>query len=306
MLRNRRGESKGVLRLLTNKKGEFGLISLLALLFGSILIASAAVLNSTENLSTDTLDYTILNDTSIDLLNSNKSIIENISNISVIENATLNESVNLTISEEFNSLNQTNNIISNDTIINETVLNLTLLNITNQSINITLNEIIINQTILNLSNGISNGTFDLAEVFNEDGLDFDRKLKNKYLRENNNFSHIKFKKISNKENFKLKAGAKQDKIRGISVNNKNFAVDLLYCEQSGRYCAFRINGVPAAKLHSFKEFGESKENSFDMDGDYALKVNSIEFDRCDNKRFCHFGYEGYNIVNVSVERKWKK
>ena len=101
----------------------------------------------------------------------------------------------------------------------------------------------------------------------------------------------------------MNVGAKQDKIRGVSINDSNFVVDLLYCKLQGRYCAFRINGVPVARLHSFKEFGNTKQNSFDIDGNYVLKVNSIKFSHCDNKRFCHLGYEGYNIVNVSVERK---
>lgn len=143
----------------------------------------------------------------------------------------------------------------------------------------------------------------MAKLFNEDDLDFDRSLRLNYLEKNNNFSNVLFANITGKIDFKLNVGAKQNKTQGISINNSNFVIDLLYCEINGRYCTFRINGVPAAKLHSSEEFGINKQTSFDLDGNYVLKVNSIKFNYCNNRRFCHLGYEGYNIVNVSVERK---
>ncbi len=242
------------------RKGEFSLISILGMLFGSILIVGAAVINSTDNLSAD-LE---LNDSFPNISILNDSIIGNSTNDSIIGNATfLNESLNLTLTNESASINQT-----------------------------------INLTIENQS---TNNKPRLAKLFKEDELDFDRKSRLEYLEKHGNFSKIKFKKINGKEEFKLKAGAKQDKIRGISVNNESFAIDLLYCEKSGKYCAFRVNGVPIAKIHSHEESEKNKQTSFELDKSHVLKVNSIKFNQCDNKRFCHFGYEGYDVVNVSIE-----
>ena len=296
--------------MLTNKKGELGFVSLLALLFSSVLFVSAVVINSTNNPNSNITLNTTLPNVSID----NLSLI----NDSIVVNATLiNETINLVIpienvslaNETFNlpipieNLNLTNqstiakettnltipigNISSiNETTtltLNETLNNQTNITVINQSINISEGLISVNLsniTILNYStimteNHSINNISKLAKIFNEDNLDFDKEIRLKYLEKNNNFSSALFTNITGKTDFKLNVGAKQDKIRGISINSSNFVIDLLYCELNGRYCAFRVNGVPAAKLHSSEEFGNTRKNSFDMDGNYVLKVNSI-------------------------------
>ncbi len=195
-------------------------------------------------------------------------------------------------------------VVTNSTneTINETPLtNLTLL--LNETVNLTGPvENIINESI-NLSLDASNKISVLAKVFNEDNLDFDREYKRKYLDLRNNFSEITFSNITSDVSYTLKVGAKNDKLRAIKINDNNFVIDLLYCKLQGRYCAFRVNGVPAARLHSFEEFGSDRINSFDIDGNYVLKVNSVKFNQCDNHRFCHLGYEGYHLVDVSIEGK---
>ena len=170
------------------------------------------------------------------------------------------------------------------------------------SLSIIVSAVSINNTQNNII-GITLNNTNLAKVFNEDNLGFDKAYRLRYLQKNNYFSYVKFKNLTDNERYALKVGAKNDRIRGINISGNNFVIDLLYCELNGRYCAFRINGVPAAQLHSFEEFGTSRKNSFDIDQNYVLKVNSIKFNQCDNKRFCHLGYEGYNIVDVSVEKK---
>ena len=157
--------------------------------------------------------------------------------------------------------------------------------------------------IENQSINLTNVTNILAKVFNEDNLGFDREFKLQYLNEYKNFSYLNFKKVVGREGFIFSVGAKNDNIKGFNINNKNFAIDLLTCSSYERYCAFRINGVPTKKLFSIKDFGNIRKKSFDLDENYTLKINSIEFDFCDNKRFCHLGYEGYHLVNVSIERK---
>jgi len=212
-----------VLQVLKNKKGEFGLMTLLSLLFGSILIG-ASVLNSTDNSS-------------------------------------------------FNStLSNYTGTVSYSVIIN------------NQS-------------------SASNNIGTLAKVFNEDNLDFDREFKNEYLSQHNDFSYLNFKSVVNDEDDIFTIGAKNANIQGFNVGNKNFAIHLILCNSYERYCSFRINGIPTKKLFSFEEFGNTKKNSFDLDENHTMRINSIDFNFCDNKRFCDFGTESYNILNLTITRK---
>ncbi len=164
---------------------------------------------------------------------------------------------------------------------------------------ITLN----NTPVNNISNSAINMSHKLAKIQNEDLLDFDRQYKENYLKQRNNFSNLDFKKIIGKEDLILKIGAKNDKVRGLELNQSRFVVDLILCNPHERYCAFRVNGVPTKKLFSVKDVGVSKPTTMNLDGIHLLKINSINFNFCDNRRFCHLGAEGYHIVNASVERK---
>lgn len=314
--------------MLKNKKGELSFIALLSLLFSSVLIVSAIVLNSTDNSSFNvTLNDTFLN---ISIPNESINLNQSIENITTInESMQINESLNLTIpidnvtipnqpiviNETKNLTLPIENVLPSDTTlnlpINDTLINQTNITITNQSIN--LSEISINTTLSNLTNNsivienrssnFTGNILTLAKVFNEDNLDFDREFRLRYLNEHKNFSYIDFKRLTGRDEVVFSVGAKNDNIKGFNVNNKNFVIDLLGCNSYERYCIFRINGIPTKKLHSIKDFRNTRKNSFDLDELYIIKINSIEFDFCDNKRFCHLGYEGYHIVNVSIERK---
>ena len=146
----------------------------------------------------------------------------------------------------------------------------------------------------------------LSKVFNEDNLDFDREYRLHYLQKNKNFSDVVFANITGNTKYTLKAGAVNERLKGVKLNNQNYVIDLLYCEINGKYCAFRINGVPVPQIRSFEQFGNSKVTSFDIDGNYILKVNSIKFNHCEGTGFCHFGYQSYDVVDVMIERKkWK-
>ena len=156
---------------------------------------------------------------------------------------------------------------------------------------------------ININNTNQNKTNTLSKVFNEDVIDFDKQFRDEYLKQRNNFSNLNFKRIIDKEDFILKVGARNDKLRGIEINQSRFVVDLISCNPHERYCAFRVNGVPTKKLFSVKDFGNNKTATFELDRNYILKINSISFDFCDNRRFCHLGADGYHVVDVSVERK---
>lgn len=148
-----------------------------------------------------------------------------------------------------------------------------------------------------------NSTKNLAPIFDEDSLKFDRDYKKDYLNRNKNFSNFKFSKIKKDERIFLNIGAKIEKIKAFEVNKKNYVIDLISCDSYEKYCTFRINGIPTKKLHSSKDKRPNKKDTFDLDEDHFVKINSIEFDYCDGKRFCHLGYESYHKVEFSVEEK---
>ncbi len=144
----------------------------------------------------------------------------------------------------------------------------------------------------------------LAKVFNEDKLNYDRAYAQEYLELRHNFSDKPYKNITaDREDFTLSMRNRLDDVRGLNINNSKFAVHVVYCDQFEKFCKFRVNGVLAPRLYFNDVVDVGKLHDFDLDGKYALKVNSAKFDQCDNQRFCHFGYEGYDLVDVTLERK---
>ena len=147
-----------------------------------------------------------------------------------------------------------------------------------------------------------NNSNKLAKIYNEDLMDFDKDYRAQYLNDHKNFSNINFKKVVNREDAKFLVGSRNDNIKGFNVNNESFAIDLLGCNSYSKYCTFRINGVPTKHMYSIKDFPDRK-TSFDLGGQYIMKIENIVFDFCDNRRFCHLGAEGYHVVDIMVEKK---
>ena len=307
---------KEVPKVLKNKKSELGLISLLTLIFGSVLFASAVVLNSTNNFSNDMILNNTLSNTSAD---TNITLINKTANLTVpIENASLpnqsaivNGTINITTPIDNNQpINETGNLSLYITINNQTYINQTNITLINQSTNISeglvetnsSNFTIINYSAIIIENQSAGNISRLAKLFNEDKVEFDKNFRDDYLSKRNNFSDLHFKKVILKENARLIVGNREDNIKGFEVNNKSFAIDLIGCNSYSKYCAFRINGVPTKQMYSIKDF-PNRKISFDLDGQYVMKIDNITFDFCDNRRFCHLGYEGYNVVDISIERK---
>lgn len=150
----------------------------------------------------------------------------------------------------------------------------------------------------------SNGTirYPLALVYNQDNLTYDKEYTKHYLNLRNNFSDLKFQRLSANTNFTLSMGNKVDDLRSFRINQSNFVVHLVYCDEFAKFCKFRINGVPTTKMYVPELVGEGKSNSFVFDKDYIIKINNARFNQCDNHRFCHLGYEGYDSVDLSVEK----
>lgn len=144
----------------------------------------------------------------------------------------------------------------------------------------------------------------LAKVFNEDNIGFDRGYAQEYLQLRNNFADLKFKRLFDApEGITFTVGNKINNLRGIQTDKGKFAIDLVHCDEFESFCIFRVNGVPTGKLFATENAKDGKRDSFDVDGDYILKVNSVKVNQCDNHRFCHLGYEGYHEIDVVVERR---
>ena len=171
------------------------------------------------------------------------------------------------------------------------------------SFSLLVSAITINNTIGDTAPSITtNINRKLAKIHNEELLDFDKQYKENYLKERNNFSDLPFKNVTLKENARFLVGNRNDNIKGFEVNNNKFAIDLLGCNSYSKYCTFRVNGMPTKHLYSLKDFPDRK-TSFDLDGQYVIKIENIDFDYCDNRRFCSFAYEAYHVVDVSIKRK---
>jgi len=106
--------------VLKNEKGELSFVALLSLLFGSILVVSAAVLNATDNSSFNlTINDSLLNISLSNESTTNQSIIGDVTLINeTIQNQSIisNEKVNLTFPIESISINQSINLTINETI----------------------------------------------------------------------------------------------------------------------------------------------------------------------------------------------
>ena len=238
----------------------------------------------------------------------NQTINNSIINTSLFTNLTENISVELNETSNNTMINDSVNLIENVSIdINETVANNILAvnetDLTNE------NEQILNETtnltsliVENLSLGILiQEKIGLAKLFNQDSMQFDKEYAEKYLSLFQNFSNIEYKGVVKDTATIMTVGAKQDNIKGFDVKGDKFSVHLIYCDRNSKSCAFRINGVPTGKLHIKNT--QDKQNEFQLNKDYVLKINSIKFDYCDNRRFCNVAYEAYDVVDMEIERK---
>jgi hypothetical protein len=147
---------------------------------------------------------------------------------------------------------------------------------------------------------IVNETTQLATVIN--GRSIDTPYIQNYLRTYKNFSNIKYEKIPFNSTTKLRltVGAKEDNIKGFEIGSKRYAIHLIFCDHITKTCAFRINGVATGALAAINNLKANITSKFDLDENYALQIENIQFYYCDNRRFCNVHYEAYDIVNISV------
>ena len=110
-----------------------------------------------------------------------------------------------------------------------------------------------------------------------------------------------YTKVTGGYSFVMKVGNVNDNVKKINVNNeKSYTINLLSCNSYEKYCTFRVNDVPTGKLHSPKDFSD-KPTSYQLDDKYSLKITNIEFDFCNNQRFCNIGFEAYHVMDILID-----
>jgi len=123
-----------------------------------------------------------------------------------------------------------------------------------------------------------------------------------YLKANNYFADINYDvlPLNGRKDYVLTTGNRQDNIRGIEIQGQKYAIDLVLCHWGTQTCAFKINGVNTPALHAYEKGITDNISSYDINNLYEIKVNSISFGQCDNRRFCNLHYEAYDVVNMTV------
>ena len=134
----------------------------------------------------------------------------------------------------------------------------------------------------------------LAKVYDEENLDFDRNYRDNYLQERNYFSDLSYEIVTGGYILTAKVGGSYyNDYKAINLNNeKKYVFDLVGCDSYERYCAFRINGVPIGKMED--------GGAFKLDEEFTMKIESIVFDYCDGAHYCSPG-SFYNIVDMAIE-----
>lgn len=114
------------------------------------------------------------------------------------------------------------------------------------------------------------------------------------------FANVNYEAITpgTRKDLQLREGNIPEKIEGVQVAQEKIAIHLIVCDISTKSCAFRINGEATGLL--YEDTTSDKPNAIAVNQDYLLKLNSITFDFCDNRRFCGSHYQAYDVVDVSL------
>ncbi len=102
-----------------------------------------------------------------------------------------------------------------------------------------------------------------------------------------NFNDLDFEEVETQE---ITKEAKEHDIVGYILDDKEYVVDIVTCEEDHNGCYLKINGGNTGLLQigNFYTFGENKG--------YNLELTSIQYNVC-GKRFCDYGYDTYNLVS---------
>lgn len=134
----------------------------------------------------------------------------------------------------------------------------------------------------------------LADTINGKNIHSDSYAR-EYLAKHNNFSDLKFEKISGSKEIKLIVSASQRDIKGIEKENKRYAIDLVGCDYNTKTCNLRVNGVLIPNL-------KKNMTSISVDKQTSIEVEDSVFDKCD-LRYCDLRRDTYNELNVIISDK---
>lgn len=137
----------------------------------------------------------------------------------------------------------------------------------------------------------------LAAVINGKSI-FDDAYVSSYLVKYNNLSDIEFKSLAQRERVaSLKTGNVKNRIEGFILDNKGYAIHLIACDGEKGTCNFRINGLLV------KDLSPSAESDFNLSENYSIRIKSIKFDYCDNRRICDYLLQSYDLVEIEVMKR---
>ncbi len=90
----------------------------------------------------------------------------------------------------------------------------------------------------------------------------------------------------------LKTSSDGAEIKGYTLNNINYALQVIACDHSSKVCSLRINDVP----HLI-----NPGNEIDIDKEYKILIKEIVLNSCE-KRFCDMYFDVYDTVEMKIER----
>ncbi len=141
-----------------------------------------------------------------------------------------------------------------------------------------------------------------SEIARINNIEFNENYRDEYMQVFNDFSDISYKRIRTGESASkvMKIGAKKDNIAGYQIGDKRYVIHLIDCDREANSCAFRVNGVPTKDIYNSKVEDSSKKKSFKLDSNHEIVIKSIQFNFCDNRRYCDVPFDAYHLVEVEV------
>lgn len=124
---------------------------------------------------------------------------------------------------------------------------------------------------------------------------FDDAYSSTYMQKYNNLSNVEFKTLTQKEmSISLSTGNQKSSVKGFTLDNENYAIHLIACNREKKTCNFRINGLLA------KDISSSANSDMVLNDNYTVKVKSVKFDYCNNRRVCDYLLQSYDLVEMEL------
>ncbi|NQU79350.1 hypothetical protein HQ545_06305 [Candidatus Woesearchaeota archaeon] len=79
------------------------------------------------------------------------------------------------------------------------------------------------------------------------------------------------------------------------VDENSYTLQLIICNKEHNGCSININGNPTGNI--------AVSETYDLDENHYIKIDSIVFGYCDESRFCNRYYDAYDILTFSIYSK---